>query len=401
MRKKILVVSITLILVVCFSINVFSSDIVSEVTNEQGTNTLTLNEQKDNVQNQINEANQQLEYVQGELSTTVIEIQKLNDQIAQYEKDVNSLTEQLDGLQKQLDNASSELSKIEEEYSKREQLLRKRIVAMYEAGDTSYLDVLLSSDSIISFISNYFMITQITEYDSNLLEEIENKKNSMTTIKETLEKQKDQVKLLKAKKAKMAIVLENSRTVQKSYVARLTEDEMAIQIKIDQYKLEQAQIEEQIRIATELSNGQYDIQYTGGVMIWPIAKSGTHITSPYGFREHPIQGVVKKHTGIDIGGAGYGAPAVAAADGVVSYASWMGGYGNCVMINHGNGIFTLYGHGQKILTSVGTVVKQGDLIMEVGSTGNSNGPHLHFEVRENNISVDPAKYLQGNTKNNP
>ena len=105
--------------------------------------------------------------------------------------------------------------------------------------------------------------------------------------------------------------------------------------------------------------------------MWPVAKSGTYITSPFGMREHPIQGVVKGHTGIDIGNAGFGAKVIAASDGVVSFAGVLGGYGNCVIINHGGGISTLYGHGQAILTTVGTNVKQGDVIMEVGSTGNS------------------------------
>ena len=134
-------------------------------------------------------------------------------------------------------------------------------------------------------------------------------------------------------------------------------------------------------------------------MAWPIAKSGTYITSGYGSREHPIQGVVRNHSGIDIGNAGFGAPVIAAADGVVTMADWYGGYGNCVMINHGNGISTLYGHGQTILTTVGTEVKKGDLIMEVGSTGNSTGPHVHFEVRINGSCVNPLPYLTGEIEN--
>ena len=90
----------------------------------------------------------------------------------------------------------------------------------------------------------------------------------------------------------------------------------------------------------------------------------------------------------------FGAPVIAAADGIVSYAGELGGYGNCVVINHGSGVTTLYGHGQKILTEVGTEVKMGDLIMEVGSTGVSTGPHLHFEVRINGYNVDPKLYLK-------
>ena len=113
-------------------------------------------------------------------------------------------------------------------------------------------------------------------------------------------------------------------------------------------------------------------------MLWPIAVDGTYITSQYGNRLHPIKGVYRYHDGIDIGNAGYGAPVIAAADGIVTYAG---------------------GHGQEIYTELGATVKQGDVIMAVGSTGNSTGPHLHFEVRKFGVAVDPIPYLQGdNTK---
>ena len=162
---------------------------------------------------------------------------------------------------------------------------------------------------------------------------------------------------------------------------------------------EQEDLENQIQAAINWS-GALAIQYKGGVMLWPIAVDGTYITSPYGNRLHPIQGVYRYHDGIDIGNAGYGAPVIAAADGIVTYAGVMSGYGNCVMINHGDGIVTLYGHGQEIYTELGATVKQGDVIMAVGSTGNSTGPHLHFEVRKFGVAVDPIPYLQGdNTKN--
>ena len=158
-------------------------------------------------------------------------------------------------------------------------------------------------------------------------------------------------------------------------------------------------LENQIQAAINWS-GALAIQYKGGVMLWPIAVDGTYITSPYGNRLHPIQGVYRYHDGIDIGNAGFGAPVVAAADGIVTYAGVMSGYGNCVMINHGDGIVTLYGHGQEIYTELGATVKQGDVIMAVGSTGNSTGPHLHFEVRKFGVAVDPIPYLQGDNANN-
>ena len=192
----------------------------------------------------------------------------------------------------------------------------------------------------------------------------------------------------------MQILMENQKMLQENYAAKLTDEEKTLNEQIEQYKKEQEELENQIQAAIQWGGG-LAIQYTGGVMIWPVGIEGTYITSGYGNRLHPIQGVYKYHSGIDIGNAGYGAPAVAAADGIVTYTGAMGGYGNCVMINHGDGIVTLYGHGQEIKTTLGAAVKKGDIIMTVGSTGLSTGPHLHFEVRKNGTAVDPIPFLKG------
>ncbi len=126
-----------------------------------------------------------------------------------------------------------------------------------------------------------------------------------------------------------------------------------------------------------------------GAMLWPLAGE---ITSDFGWRTHPISGAQSFHSGIDIGGD-YGEPIYAAQAGTVEYAGWISGYGNAVIINHGGGISTLYGHCQALLVSTGQSVAQGELIAECGSTGNSTGPHCHFEVRVNGEPVNPLGYL--------
>ena len=274
-------------------------------------------------------------------------------------------------------------------------MLARRLVAMYEAGDTQYLDVLLKSKSITEFISRYYIIQEVAEYDSILINEVEQEKNNIEQTKQKLENEQAEIKIVKAKNEQTTIVLSNMQTLQKSYINELSADEKKLQEQITEYKNDQAEIERQILLATNVINP--DIQYTGGEMLWPVAISGTVITSDYGVREHPIQGVIKEHTGIDIGNTPTGTPVVAAADGVVTYAGWLGGYGNCVMINHGEGVVTLYGHGNKILTSVNKKVKKGETIMEVGSTGNSTGPHLHFEVRVNGSCTSPWQFVKAPT----
>ena len=406
MRKNILTIFIICLLLVTFSINVFSNNEItnSEVTNIEDTNSLntqtnmTLGEQQQEIENKLTESNNRLEYVQSELTASVQKIQELDDQITEYQNQYNELQNQISSLEQQMAETEHNLQNLQNEYNKKDKLLKTRIVALYEDGDSTYLDVLLDSSNLIDFLSRYYMLEQIIEFDTNLLNELENQSKEIEEQKANQEKQETDLRVAKAKAGQMQILMENNKIVQENYMSKLTEEERQLQEQIEQFKAEQAEIERQIQEAINWGSG-LAIQYTGGVMIWPIGVEGTYITSPYGNRLHPIQGVYKYHDGIDIGNAGYGAPVIAAADGMVIYAGQMGGYGNCVMIYHGDGLITLYGHGQEIKTTLGTPVKQGDIIMTVGSTGNSTGPHLHFEVRKDGGVVDPIPYLNGEITN--
>ena len=397
MKKKIVSLILIILILQYFCIFVFANDsITNEITNST-TNSIAdeLEKQKEDVENKLEEANTELEYVQDELSDTMLKVQETEDKILKYQKEVDELGEKMETLQKSIDESTAKLEIASQNYEEKSDLLAKRLVAMYEAGDTQYLDVLLKSKSITEFISRYYIIQEVAEYDSILINEVEQEKNNIETTKQKLENEQAEIKIIKAKNEQTTIVLSNMQTLQKSYISELSEDEKKLQEQITEYKNDQAEIERQILLATNVIDP--DIQYTGGEMLWPVAISGTVITSDYGVREHPIQGIVKEHTGIDIGNTPTGTPVVAAADGVVTYAGWLGGYGNCVMINHGEGVVTLYGHGNKILTSVNKEVKQGETIMEVGSTGNSTGPHLHFEVRVNGTCTSPWQFVKAPT----
>lgn len=403
MKKKILTLITICLILVCFSINVFSANEVSQneiiegETNSEATNK-TLFEQKTEVDNKLNESNTRLEYVKSEISASMQKVQELDDSINDYQNKYNELQSQIASLEAEISSTQNDLTKTEQEYVRKENLLKKRVVALYEGGETTYLDVLLSSKNLFDFLSNYYMLEQIIEFDSNLLNELDEQKQNIEVKKAEQEKKKTDLRVAKAKQGQIQILMENQKTLQVSYASKLSEEEKNLYEQIEQYKKEQEDLENQIQAAINWS-GALAIQYKGGVMLWPIAVDGTYITSPYGNRLHPIQGVYRYHDGIDIGNAGYGAPVIAAADGIVTYAGVMSGYGNCVMINHGDGIVTLYGHGQGIYTELGATVKQGDVIMAVGSTGNSTGPHLHFEVRKFGVAVDPIQYLQGDNAN--
>lgn len=393
MKRKFISVFLVVMLLQYFCGLVFAENITNENQSNDVTNGQSLVEQQKEVTEQINQANTKLEYVQGELSNTMIQVQELEDKVLNYQSQMSELSEKLDTLQTSINDAKQKLIVVEEEYNNKEELLKDRVVTMYEYGQTTYLDVLLSSKNIVEFISGYYLVSELVEYDNELMQEVEEKKKELEITKTKLEKEETELKIIKAKQEQTTIVLQNTITLQQSYMAKLSDQEKELQKQITEYKMQEAKIENAIRAAAN-STTDIDIQYTGGEMLWPVAVSGTYITSGYGVREHPIQGVIKEHTGIDIGNADFGSPVVAAADGVVSYAGWLGGYGNCVIINHGNGVTTLYGHGQKIITELHKEVKQGDLIMEVGSTGNSTGPHLHFEVRINGEYQNPLNYVK-------
>ena len=401
MRNRIIVFTVVCVTILSISLNVFC---VNEQTNEIADNNVeeenkTLEEKQQEVKKKIEETNVKLEYVQNEISEAVKKVEEYDDSLNKYQTEYDELKNKINDLEGKIANADVEIEKLQEEYDQKNRLLKRRLNALYEVGDSVYLDILLSSDGIIDFISNYFMIGELLEYDSNLLEEVDSKKSDLVKRKDLFKRQSNELKESKLKINKTSIVISNMKKMKEVYVSKLSAEERAIQEEIEKYKQEQAEIERQILAAINWT-GTYAIQFTNGVMIWPVATEGTVITSGYGGRTHPIQGIYKVHTGIDISAANiYGGPAVSAYDGIVSYAGWLGGYGNCVIVNHGNGISTLYGHGSEIVTQVGKTVKQGEIIMKIGSTGNSTGPHLHFEVRINGTAVDPIPYLNGEVIN--
>lgn len=397
MRKKILSCILMCLIIVSFSINVFSVD-ENQETNSTAENK-TLEEQQKELNTKIDESNTKLEYVQGEMGETLKKVEELNDSITDYEAQYSDLENQITTLENQIKNGSAQIQEIQEEYDRKEKILKRRTVALYEAGETTYLDFLLTSKSIVEFLSNYYIISEIIEYDNNLLEELDYKKTKLEEAKQKQEEQEKELRVAKNKINSTNILLNNTKILKENYMLKLTDEEKTLQEQIAQYKEEQADLERKI-LASINWTGTMSIKFTGGVMVWPIAMEGTYITSGYGNRLHPIQGVYKNHAGIDISGSNVnGAPVVAAADGVVTYAGWIGGYGNCIIINHGSGIVSLYGHGSETVATVGQVVKQGDIIMKVGSTGNSTGPHVHFEIRKNGEVVDPIPYLNGEITN--
>lgn len=348
-----------------------------------------LQSQKNEIQTQIDESNSQLNDVNDELTDNLKQIQKLDESIQSSEENIEKLNEGITKKENEIQQIESELEKVTEKYNTQKALLDERLVEMYENDNVKYLDVILKSKSFSDFVSNYYIISELTEYDMDLLEIVDDQRKEIEQKNLKLSSQKDSLEQEKSTQKKTQIALSNTKVLRKNYVLKLNQEEQDLQAKIDEYNNQVNQIEEEIKkLAVTASFGE---EYRGGTMQWPIYGHYT-ITSNYGMRTHPITGVYKLHTGVDIS-ATIGSDFTAIADGIVVKAEYNGAYGNMVIIDHGGGVQTLYAHGSQIIAQVGQEVKAGDIVLKVGSTGYSTGPHAHFEVRINGSPVNPLDYV--------
>ncbi len=374
------------ILCVVLAFLICSFSVISYVQAEEVPDLQTKQEE---LKNQIDEATGELENVQDELSENLKQVQKLDERIASSQTELDELNTKITDLQNSIDEVEEKLKEAEEKYKRQKEILEVRLVAMYETSDTQYLDVILSSRSITDFLSNYFLITELANYDTELLEDMKAQKEKIELDKKKLDNTKEQYAQIKQNQTKTAKILENTKIVRENYIAKLSDKEKDVQAQIDEYN---RQFEEVNKEILSLALEGIDTKYIGGELAWPIP-GYTRITSKYGMRTHPITGVYKLHTGVDVS-APMGANFVAANDGIVTKAGYNGAYGNMVIIDHGGGVSTLYAHGSEIMVQVGDMVKRGEtVVLKVGSTGYSTGPHAHFEVRLNGEVTDPLPYI--------
>lgn len=347
-----------------------------------------LQKEKEKITQELNETNKGLEDLQVEITEALEAINKIEAQIIEGETKLQETEDEISKLEKEIKQAKEKLKYIQKDYNAQKEALENRLVALYEMGQTTYLDVLLNSKNITDFISRYYLIGEIAEYDNDLLETIEREKNKIEEIGKQLSEKNETLKTAKKMQEKTLIALENAKTIKNSYAAELTEEELNTQKQIEEYNSKLDSIDAQMAILAMVDDNS---EYIGGEFLWPIP-GYTTITSPFGMRFHPILHYYRSHNGIDIG-AITGAPVIAANSGTVITASYVGSYGNVVMIDHGGGIVSNYAHGSKILVKVGQVVERGEVIMEAGSTGLSTGPHLHFEIKVNGTFVNPLPYV--------
>lgn len=394
MRK---ILCIILVCVLCFSTIGLAQKYVLAVDEANTINTVNVvenqtatdlqNKQKE-VQEQIDDANEELSNLQLDITENLEQVQKLDEKISKAEAELEETTEKVQTLQQSIKQIQEQQEIEQQKYDKQKQLFEQRVVALYEAGDTQYLDVILSSSSISEFISSYYVITEIAECDAEILNTIAERKNNIDNAKEKLEKEQKELATIIERQTRTSKVLQATKTLRESYISKLSEQEQQTQAKIEEYNKVLEEVNTQL---VELAKQGVETQYIGGELAWPVP-GYSKISSQYGMRVHPITKVYKLHTGVDIS-APMGANFVAANDGIVVKAEYNVAYGKMVVIDHGGGISTLYAHGSEFLVKVGDQVKRNQAVLKVGSTGYSTGPHAHFEVRKNGEVTNPMPYI--------
>lgn len=366
----------------------------------------------------------QVQDLQGQIDSSRLEqenwqqvIEDVSAKLKQIQADLDAANARLQSIQTkqaeinaQIAQTQNEIVKMEAYLKTRQDVLNRRVRAIYMHGQLNYLEVILGANSFSDFANRVELLKRVIRSDYNLILEIQKQKAAIEAKKAQLEEDKRQLDALAAeaektrqeiakKKAEQQKVLDAAKS-NKAAAAQMEQDlnaQLASVRNLIQQRLAAAEAARQAAQQQAASDdeggggGGSDDNYVQGTgaMGWPC--SGP-ITSPFGYRTHPILGTTIFHAGIDIG-VDYGTPIHAADSGVVVYSGWISGYGNAVIIDHGGGISTLYGHNQSLAVSEGQSVSKGSVIAYAGSTGNSTGPHCHFEVDVNGSPVNPMGYL--------
>ena len=331
------------------------------------------------------------------------DVERLDGQIARVDAHIARVKARLTKAQKRMAVLTAHLEVVLARLNHRTAVYEARAVAAYKAGPSAYAESILSSETFSDLVDRVAYYESALESDTQLLDGIDLLRGDLERRREQVQEKEEQIAAAKLSLEQDRATIADARSRRAHDLAEKRDVIAQKQNLLAHVRGHQDQLEaEEARLAQESARLQAILEQQastatsgelptgGGQLLWPAAGP---ITSGYGYRIHPIFGTRLLHTGVDIG-APYGAPVVAADSGSVVYAGAMSGYGNVVMIDHGGGISTLYGHLSAFSVSVGQSVSRGGPIASVGCTGYCTGPHLHFEVRINGAPVDPMPYLQ-------
>jgi len=378
MKKKILAILVAAIFVLPFAVDFNNDAMVSAASVQDKINQASKEKQAaldkiKNAEKQKDDVIAQSDALEREIDIIQTEIYTIDDIIADADSQI---------LEKE-----EEIARIQGDIDIQDEKFKETLRAMDENSTISYIDLIFSSQNLSELLINIETINEITAHDMSIIDE-------MTRLKTEVEDAKAEIE---AKKQEQEEARSIATDKQNQLSAKMKEKEnlaKALEKDIEKYK----QVYEEARRQEEALKGSLKYststsEYLGsGQFCWP-APSYTRISSPYGWRNHPIYKTQKFHSGVDLAAPG-GSNILAAENGKVISAGWNGGYGNCLVVDHGGGISTLYAHASRLCVSKGEYVTKGQVIAKVGTTGNSTGNHLHFEVLVNGKTTNPMSYIQ-------
>lgn len=348
----------------------------------------------------IKEKQAELEQIQDQMGSKKQRVDQARQKARNAHQELREVESALAVVEGELSQIQGNLSKVEDKISENEDFLHQaeirlgertdaynlRVRNIYMHGQVNYLDVLLGAKDFSDFTTRFELLMRIIRNDISLIKEIKQDRAEVKSQQDKLQVDKMEMRKLRdeamAKKEVVASHRQQRRVVFEQAATERNQEER-------EYNDLMATSQRITEMIKRLEAGGKAIGKGTGAMQWPVRGP---ITSPFGWRTHPIFGTQKFHSGIDIA-SDYGVPVAAADEGVVISSGWLGGYGYAVIIDHGSGTSTLYAHNSELHVRVGDAVYKGQTIALIGSTGYSTGPHCHFEVRRHGETVNPLNYL--------
>lgn len=359
-----------------------------------------LTNQLEQIQQQVNDQNTKKIDAETVIGSVSEQLRQIEEQLRQASAELGVIQQQRVAVENDITINERQLQEAQKRLEGREAVFYKRVRDIYINGRLSYLDVVIGSKDFNDFANRLEVLRRIINSDINLINEIKKERADIEARKQQLEA--NRIKLVEIEKAVIAkqSEIEQKKAERNEVLQRAQNDRATAMQAIEELNASSAQVTALLKerqaaraAAAAAATAEQAQSYTwvqgSGQLGWPASGE---ITSPFGYRTHPIWGTTIYHAGIDIG-VDEGVPVHAADGGTVVWSGWMGGYGYAVVIDHGNGLSTLYGHNSELVVSEGETVGKGQVIAYAGSTGNSTGPHVHFEVRVNGDPVDPMGYL--------
>ncbi len=397
--KKILCFCLILSVFGSFGSQVFANSIADLKKQQQEikTNTAEAKKKLDSMGQQKSELQQQMD--------------EIDNQLSQVTNELDTVQNELENTQTQLVNTEKELEAAEEDREEQYELLRERLRFMYVNGRIGYVNVLFKTDSFPDFFNRLEYINRIYKYDQGLLNQLKETEQVIADKYNEIDERKKELGVLMNSQKSKQRALEEALGQKKQVIQSLNADEQKYLQQIKELEASGSKVENLIKekqaeaaraaAAAAAAARQKNAAssgtpskgtYTGGKLNWPV-QGRTGVSSGYGSRKSPISGRSEFHSGIDIP-APTGTNILSAEKGTVIFAGNMNGYGNTVIVDHGNGLSTLYAHNSKLTVSKGQSVDRASVIAKAGSTGYSTGPHLHFEVRVNGAHTNPNNYVR-------